>query len=393
MEFFAGEFRVLTAGGSYTVPDLREMASAARRSIPQRGVWAVDSSDVLGVLSAVVGLDGYCREVQLVPEGVTPATGGLSAEGGSSDTRWIVYSSGTTGAPKPIVHTLRSLSRAVRPQDGPRTWGLVYDPRRLAGLAVIVQALATGSVLVDATRGSIAERVSVMRDAGVDALSATPTLWRQILQTSTSDGWNLKRITVGGEIADQLLLDALASAFRDAHVTHVFAATETGVAFSVGDGRAGFPASYLENPPRGVALKIRDGILWVHSPTSGLAGEDGFVSTGDVVEVRGDRVLFAGRASGVVNVGGTKVHPENVESLIREHPDVREVVVTARPNPFSGNVLIATVVLRAAAAANGTESSSLRQWLSQRAPAPMVPAQFHIVESLASSTTGKVVRS
>ncbi len=85
-------------------------------------------------------------------------------------------------------------------------------------------------------------------ESGANAVSATPSLWRQILQLPVSAGWDLKQITLGGEIADQRVLDALTSAFPGARIVHVFASTETGAAFSVKDGREGFPVTYLTDP-------------------------------------------------------------------------------------------------------------------------------------------------
>ena len=345
-------------------------------------------ASTLEVVAALIGLDGHAARVELLPAGV-------AAEEGHSDglpTRWVIFSSGSTGEPKPVEHELASLARAVRGDDGPRTWGLMYDPSRLAGLAVVLQAIGSGSTLVEARHGSIAERVDAMRAGKVTALSATPTLWRQILQSGHTDGWSLERITLGGEVADQRTLDALAREFPGARITHIFAASETGVAFAVGDGLEGFPARYLETPPRGIALDVRDGILWVHNPSSSLAGPDGFASTGDVVEVRDGRVYFAGRLSGMANVGGTKVFPEQVERVIREHPAVADVVVTAKANPFSGQVLIARV-LPLDPAAGRELGVAVRRWAADRLPGPAVPAQVVIVPKLESSANGKVVRS
>ena len=364
-----------------------EAAALAART-PAGSTVQLRGASALETIAALAGLDGHAARVELLPAGV-------EAEPGRSEgfpTRWVIFSSGSTGEPKPVEHELASLARAVRVEDGQRTWGLMYDPSRLAGLAVVLQALGSGSTLVEARHGSIAERVDAMRAGKVTALSATPTLWRQMLQSGRTEGWPLERITLGGEVADQRILDALAHEFPGARITHIFAASETGVAFAVGDGLEGFPVRYLETPPRGVALDVRDGILWVHSPSSSLAGPDGFASTGDVVEIRDGRVHFAGRLSGMANVGGTKVFPEQVERVLRDHPGVADVVVTAKANPFSGQVLIARV-LPLDPAAGRELGVAVRRWAAERLSSPAVPAQVVIVSELASSANGKVVRS
>jgi len=382
----------LVVGESSLSRDVLETASRELKlSAPRGGVIRVDDGSTEQVIHAILALEDHSRRIELVPEGLTLAPLDAEPQTFDSPTEWVIYTSGTSGEPKAVQHTLESLSRAVRSVDGPRTWGLVYDPHRLAGLAVVLQALATESTLVDVRAGKITEKVDAMREAGVTALSATPTLWRQMLQTGRTSGWALERITLGGEVSDQRTLDALAAEFPQARITHIFAASETGVAFAVGDGREGFPLAYLDSPPRGVALDIRDDILWVHSPNSSVAGADGFASTEDVVNVTDDRVLFVGRSSGMVNVGGSKVFPEQVESLIREHPAIADALVYAKSNPFSGSILLAKVIVLAGA--EGIQAAEIRRWVASRVPNHMVPAQIEIVDELPRSDNGKVVRS
>ena len=77
-----------------------------------------------------------------------------------------------------------------------------------------------------------------------------------------------------------------------------------------------------------------------------LHDENGFVDTDDMVELRCDRFYFKGRRTGVINIGGLKVHPEEVESVINLHSDVRMSLVKARRNPIMGNIIVAYVVLK-----------------------------------------------
>ena len=386
---FRGSFAYVDGDTLHGFDEIQSRASELKATTTAGSTLKLLGGTTLELLEAIVGLDGHSGTVMLVPHGVQPSK---LADAPSPATRWVLFTSGSTGEPKPVAHTLASLARGVRELDGKRVWGLVYDPLRLAGLAVVLQALASGSRLVEARAGSIVDRVDALRTGGVTALSATPTLWRQILQSGRTEGWALDRITLGGEVSDQLLLDSLAAAFPAARITHVFAASETGVAFSVGDGREGFPTRYLTEPPRGIELDVRDGVLWVRSPESALAGPDGFVSTEDVIEIRDDRALFAGRLSGMANVGGTKVFPEQVERVIRQHPAVADVVVTAKKNPFSGQILVAQVEPTRGVATD-TLAKDLRSWAAERLSTPMVPAQFTIVAELPRSDAGKATRA
>src|SRR6202043_2960206 len=91
-----------------------------------------------------------------------------------------------------------------------------------------------------------------------------------------------------------------------------------------------------------------------------LASDDGFIDTGDMLERRGDRYYFVGRRDGVINVGGLKVHPEEVEAVINRHPDVRMSLVRPRKNPITGAIVVADVVLRDETAGADSRSGALK---------------------------------
>ena len=135
---------------------------------------------------------------------------------------------------------------------------------------------------------------------------------------------------LSGEIADQAVLDSLRRTYPEAAIGHAYASTEAGVGFEV-DGRAAkaFRPPILDRHGP-LAMKVEDGSLRIRSDPHGepLSRErgrrrcvdaDGFVDTGDMVEQRGDRLYFVGRRSGIINVGGLKVHPEEVEAVINRH--------------------------------------------------------------------------
>src|SRR4029077_14586875 len=117
----------------------------------------------------------------------------------------------------------------------------------------------------------------------------------------------------------------------------------------------GFPAS-LVGAPDDVEIRVEDGSLRIRSARNAIrcAGDehspifddDGFVDTGDMVERRGDRYYFLGRRSGIINVGGLKVYPEEVEAVINRHPGGGMSMVRARKSPITGALVVADVVLR-----------------------------------------------
>jgi acyl-CoA synthetase (AMP-forming)/AMP-acid ligase II len=312
--------------------------------------------------------------------------------------------SGTTGVPKLVSHTWATLTRTIRQGQGQgaRCWGLLYELGRFAGLQVFLQALASQAtlVLVDPRLG-IEERIETLVRAGCDALSATPTLWRKLLMSTAGRALMLRQVTLGGEIADQAVLSALARRFPEARITHVYASTEAGVGFSVKDGRAGFPAHYLEVPPSGVELRVEgEGRLWVRPAVRGqcylgaadLEGGDGWIDTGDQVELRDGRWHFRGRANGTINVGGDKVFPEEVERAILELPEVGLARVAGRRSSIMGQLVEAVVVPAMAGADSGELARRVRDHCRARLVAYKVPAVVRVVSSLATEATGKLDR-
>jgi len=151
-------------------------------------------------------------------------------------------------------------------------------------------------------------------------------------------------------------------------------------------------------------MKIEDGTLKIRSnraaaryldadaPT--LKDAEGFVDTGDSVELRDGRYYFTGRRDGTINVGGFKVHPEEVEAVLNRHPQVVMSLVKAKKNPITGSLVIADVVLKAIAPAGSSpavDSDILRFCRGQLAP-HQVPAAINIVPALAIGESGKLVR-
>jgi acyl-coenzyme A synthetase/AMP-(fatty) acid ligase len=327
-------------------------------------------------------------------------------------TEWILLTSGTTGMPKLVAHTLTSLAGTLPRHpagDTATVWSTFYDIRRYGGLQVYLRAVLSGTPLVlSSASESTAEFLARAGARGVTHISGTPSHWRRALMSGAAQAMRPAYVRLSGEVADQGLLDQLHEMYPDAKIAHAFASTEAGVAFDVNDGRAGFPAEYVTSPRDGIEMKVEDGTLrirshrnaarYLGSASSQLAGADGFVDTGDLVELDGGRYYFRGRRGGVINVGGMKVYPEEVEAVLNADPRVRMSLVRPKRNPITGAIAVAEVVLEDSAGA-GLDSSRTEQIKNElleacrRAlPAHKVPARVSFVASLNLSAAGKLVR-
>jgi acyl-coenzyme A synthetase/AMP-(fatty) acid ligase len=329
-----------------------------------------------------------------------------AGSGTKRETEWALATSGTTGAPKLVAHTLDGLAGGINTAAAPEpgtVWSTFYDIRRYGGLQVFLRAMLGPSSLVLSDAGEPVRDYLVRVGAeNVTHILGTPSHWRLALMSAALDRLSPRYVRLSGEIADQTILDALRAAFPQARIAHAYASTEGGVGFTVEDGQEGFPASLI-GTRAGIEIAVREDSLFVRSRRTGrrylgatpeaLIAEDGFVDTGDLVERRGERYHFLGRRSGVINVGGAKVQPEEVETVINVFPAVSMSRVRARPNPILGAVVEAEVVLRADADADRPAlKKAIIAHCRPRLAGHKVPASVTFVDALPITSGGKLVR-
>jgi acyl-CoA synthetase (AMP-forming)/AMP-acid ligase II len=276
-----------------------------------------------------------------------------------SDTtaRLIILTTGTTGQPKGAVYSWQDLASQakVKPQFQGTRWLLAYNLNHFAGIQMVNHVLFNAANLVIPHQRDMPTILKILKDQQVEYVSATPTFWRVFLTACRpvdAEELELKHITIGGEAVTQEILVGLRDLLPDTAISQVYATTEVGSCFSVRDGERGFPASLLDRAQGNVKLKVIDGELYVRSTNSMIGYVESDIedlrgswhATGDLVRIEGDRVIFMGRKSELINVGGVKVHPLEVEEAILELPQVQTVRVHGRPNPITGRAVVADIV-------------------------------------------------
>ena len=380
-------------------PELTPVELARLAQTAQADAIVVDTAPA----ATTSGLAPYAPALRPIP--------GLVNRLGSVATEWILLTSGTTAQPKLVLHTLQSLGGALptRPPSGTRSiWSTFYDIRRYGGLQIYLRAVLSGSPLVLSSAGEpTVDFLARAAAAGVTHISGTPSHWRRALMSGEAAALKPRYVRLSGEVADQAVLDNLRAVYPNALVAHAFASTEAGVAFEVNDGLAGFPQALIDNPSGDMELKVVDHTLRIRSGRTAarylgtapevLVSDDGYVDTGDVVELVEGRYYFRGRMGGIINVGGLKVYPEEVESVLNADPRVRMSLVRGRRNPITGAVVVADVVL--AAPANPAASDApdvvrddLLTACRSVLAAHKVPAILRFVPALKFTSAGKLVR-
>jgi acyl-coenzyme A synthetase/AMP-(fatty) acid ligase len=371
--------------------------------------YVMEAAEVDGIVSdRSPSQFGKARPVVFMPCSRT-LTPRARQEEAACETEWVLLTSGTTGLPKLVAHTLSSLTAAFGArgsQVSPKIWSTFYDIRRYGGLQILLRSLFAGvSLVLSSAEESVSDFLARAGASGVTHISGTPSHWRRALMSGSAHLIKPEYVRLSGEAVDQAILDNLRSAFPQAHIVHAFASTEAGLAFEVTDGIAGFPADVLTRTSN-VEMEVHDSTLRIRS--SGCArcylGPDapslkdaaGFVSTNDAVVLEDGRYYFAGRRDGVINVGGLKVYPEQVEAVIARHPEVQMCLVRAKKSPIVGALVIADVALRANTSSERPDAASIQKSILELCrevlPPYKVPATVNIVPSLALDASGKVMR-
>lgn len=397
-----------------TANDLQSLAEIAAGTVGTRRRFTLDASHADAVLVGILMASKHPFDIALVRDtavAALPADDRIelapgihawfdsSEPGNGQNARIRLNTSGTTGKFKTACYPLeRLLSTFHKRADGAAAvWLLTFEPASFAGIQVLLTAAANGATLLAPPRTIPALVAAAQRRA--THISGTPSFWRAMLAALPARArLPLKVATLGGETSSQDLLDAIASRFPSAAIRHIYASTEAGVGFTVSDGRAGFPAAWLDDEVDGVRLRVMDGELEIKS-ARGMSSYEGqppevkdnvWWRSGDLVAIEGDRVLFQGRRDAAVNVGGTKILPEKVEATLLCLPGVVDIAVIAHPSPIMGHILIAEVC-----AVAGTDTavleSALRAQAAESLPPLSRPVRYRFVDSvvLASGKKGR----
>lgn len=413
---------IISDGKHCKLRDLIKQAEDLRNHNPQlyRAKVVLQYSNLLDFVSALLAFDGWCAEIYLSQTNVRPPQKNLinwplentaSIENPLKNqqasepceevtTSWYLATSGTTGKPKWYSHSFESLTASTKYSNNLQQlrWALLYQPFRFAGLQVVLQALLSGADLVDAVDYEPMALTTLLTKHEVTALSATPSLWRQLLMTGQLSALNLRHITLGGEIADQSVLDKLSRLFPNTKLRHIYASTETGVGLVVSDGLAGFPTEWLDNGALPVVLKMSDEHHLLVKPTHKichtLAEQTdilGYVDTQDVIEIKGDRVLFIGRSTGVINVGGNKVLPEKVEQVLLQCAEISQAKVYSKKSALMGELVVADVTM-----VNSVDKSQVKQQVFKICKNQLqrfeIPTKINVVEDISHDPSGKLNR-
>ena len=299
--------------------------------------------------------------------------------------RVTLFTSGTTGTPKTITHSLQSITRHVQISESHcnDVWGFAYNPTHIAGLQVFLQSILNKNTLVYLFKKHIDTIVKLICATNVTHISAAPTFYRQIPKGVSFP--NVSRVTSGGEKMDVDTKNGLISLFPNAKYRNVYASTEAGTIFTSKEDIFEIIPSLVNK------VKIDNQEILIHKSLIGQAEDinSDWFRTGDIVEIISHnpiRFRIKHRADDLINVGGLQINPHEVEDQIKQMSGVIDVVVYGKSNSIIGNILCADVV------GEVTELAILT-FLRNRLQRNKIPRIVTVVNEISVGKTGKKKRT
>lgn len=310
---------------------------------------------------------------------------------GASTWRISLFTSGTTGLPKKVTHTFQSLTRflKVSAKHKESVWGFAYNPTHIAGLQVFFQALMNQNTIVRLFGLDREQLFSEIENNQITNISATPTFYRLLLPAKGSY-ISLLRITSGGEKFDEHTVSQLTSMFPNARITNVYASTEAGTLFASSGNDFTIKSEFRH------LIKTVDNELFLHhslmGDSSSIVLVDGWYPTGDLITVVSEEPFifnFTSRKNEMINVGGYKVNPSEVEDAIRLYSGVKDVCVYSKANRILGNIVCCDIVTTG----ETLSEKQIREFLQEKLQEFKIPRLMKFVKKLQTTRTGKLSRN
>jgi long-chain acyl-CoA synthetase len=266
----------------------------------------------------------------------------------------VIFSSGSTGAPKAILHDLAAILgkfEKIRQRKTTLTF-LLFD--HIGGIDTLFNTFASGGTVVTVETRDPESVCAAIAKHRVHTLPTSPTFLNLLLMSGAAeqhDLSSLKVIAYGTEPMPESTLKWLHQVFPEVALVQTYGMSELGVLRSRSRDSQSL---WLKFTGEGFEIKIVEGILWVRAATAmmgylnapDLFDQDGFLNTQDAVEVDGEYLRILGRATDLINVGGQKVYPAEVENLLLELENVQDVAVFGKAHPIMGQIVVARFNLR-----------------------------------------------
>ncbi len=300
----------------------------------------------------------------------------------------ILFSSGTTGMPKAILHDYEKLifKYEIKGKGFTTISFLLLD--HIGGINTLLYQLANGGTIVLTNDKSTSNICRLVEKHNISLLPVTPTFLNLLLMSEDYkkyDMSSLKVVSYGTEVMPEMTLNKFHSIFPDIVLKQTYGLTEVGI----------LPSKSERSKSRWVKLggsnyqtKVVDNILWIKTNLSMVGylnaespfDSDGWFNTGDIVETNGEYFKVLGRKSDIINIGGLKVFPQEIENVILQMPEIEEVTISKAPHAIMGNVVVATVKPRDKDIDSSNIKYLIQKFCKDKLPSYKIPVKIYLTD-------------
>ncbi len=297
----------------------------------------------------------------------------------------ILFSSGTTGEPKAALHDLTFLLEKFKKPGKTLTTVtfLLFD--HIGGFNTMMHTIANGGTIITLKTRSPDEVCSLIEKYKIELLPTSPTFINLILLNKTYEKYDLsclKMMTYGTEPMPESTLKAMNKILPNVKLKQTYGLSEVGIMPTKSEDNTSL---WMKLGGEGFETKIVDDILYIKAKSAMMGylnapspfDADGWFNTKDKVEVKGDYIKILGRTTDLINVGGEKVYPIEVESALLECEGVLDVRIYGEPHPLMGKVVAAEVKV-AEENNNRDFIKKLRAYCKEKLEPFKIPVKFNL---------------
>ena len=299
----------------------------------------------------------------------------------------ILFSSGSTGKSKAALHDIvPMLEKFTVPRHTLRTITfLLFD--HIGGFNTLLYNLSNTGCVVTVSDRRPETICRAVQEHGVELLPTSPTFLNLLLVSEAYrqyDLSSLKMVTYGTEVMPESTLKRFHALFPEVKLLQTYGLSEVGILRSKSKSS---DSLWVKVGGEGFETRVVDGMLEIKAKSAMLGylnhaspfTADGWFKTGDAVEVDGEYLRILGRKSELINVGGEKVYPAEVESVLQLMDGVEDVAVTGQPHPITGQIVFARVKLTSGESL-AQFRSRMRQFCQDKLARYAVPQKVELVE-------------
>ena len=302
----------------------------------------------------------------------------------------ILFSSGSTGAPKAMIHNLDTLVDSYGDKKQKQINMLVFLMfDHIGGINTMLNVLSMNATMIIPQNRNADDICQLIEEYKIAVLPSSPTFLNLILINRSYEKYDLsslRMITYGTETMPEGLLNRLKAVFSKVKFLQTFGTSETGIAATSSKSSS---STFMKIDDENLEYKIVDNELWLRSKTQILGylnrsmesfTNDGWFKTGDLVELDNEGFIkIIGRNKEIINVGGQKVLPSEVESVLLGMDEIEDCLVYGEQNAITGQSVSCDVVLKSGVEADGLKIL-VRKFCKDKLDNFKIPTRVNVVQ-------------